>query len=268
MFTKAFGRIASSLKMKISIVTICFNSVDTISDAITSVLSQTYMDVEYIIIDGGSTDGTLEKIYSGCSSADNVIVLSEPDRGIYDAMNKGVALATGDVIGILNSDDFFKNNGILDEVSKRFLERPSLHGLFGGVEFVSPDNLSKTVRAYSSVRFKAWMMRFGFMPPHPGAFLKKSVYENIGYYQTNYRIAADFELLVRAFLVAKIDYKLTDDVFVVMRTGGASTSGLSSNIVSTFEMAKGLSSNSVFSSVFLLLLRLPVKYICQILMKR
>lgn len=244
--------------MRISVITVVFNNVDHISGAIESVLSQDYPLIEHVIIDGGSTDGTIDVIKK---YEDQISVfLSEPDDGIYNAMNKGVALATSDVIGILNSDDFYQNEYVLADVVKVFEQNPGVDMVLGNVDFVSSSNLDHPVRLYSSYNFVPWKMRFGFMPAHPATFIRRSAYEKIGQYKNNYKIAADFEFFVRAFLVRKCKYTKINKTLVRMREGGVSTSGLKSHWVITKEELKALHENGIYSNYLFVLLRLPIKF--------
>ena len=244
--------------MKISIITVCYNSSQFLESAITSVLAQKYSDIEYIVIDGGSDDGTLAilKTYS-----DRIThVISEPDKGIYDAMNKGLALATGDVIGILNSDDFYPHTNVINEVVSAFESSPLADMVLGNVDFVMPSELNKPVRYYSSYSFRPWKMRFGFMPAHPGAFIKKSAYDEIGKYKLGYQIGADFDMFVRLLLVKKMPYFKLNQMLVRMRVGGISTSGFKSYLVSSKEIMRSLKENRIYSNSLFVLLRLPVKF--------
>lgn len=239
-----------------------YNSEATISTTLESVAAQCYPDLEYIIIDGASRDATLARVaqYPGLVKK----LVSEPDRGIYDAMNKGVRYATGDVIGILNSDDYYVDSNVLNEVAVAFASDPSLEVVLGDVDFVADGDLEKPVRSYRAGAFKPWMFRLGLMPPHPAVFVRKSAYDRVGYYKTEYKIAADFDFLVRLLLIDGAHYKSTKKHWVRMRTGGASTSGWRSNVVSTKEMHRALNENGIFSSNLMLLLRLPIKLIRQV----
>ncbi|MFT6989333.1 MAG: glycosyltransferase involved in cell wall biosynthesis [Paraglaciecola sp.] len=244
--------------MKVTVVTVSYNSSAFIRLAIESVLAQNYSNVEYIIIDGNSTDDTLAIVneYSdriGC-------VVSEPDKGIYDAMNKGVELATGDIIGVLNSDDFYSSPDVISEVVNVFKHNEGVALLFGNVDFVSERNLIKPVRKYSSFNFSPWKMRFGFMPAHPATFIKKAVYNEVGLYKVGYKIAADFDMFIRVLVKHKFKYTKIDKTLVRMRLGGASTSGFKSYWVSTKEIARSLNENGVYSNFWFVFLRLPIKF--------
>lgn len=236
-----------------------------IRTAIESVLSQTYTDIEYIVIDGGSTDSTIDIVMEYGDKIAHFI--SEPDRGIYDAMNKGLAMASGDIVGILNSDDFYPHLDVLSDVIKEFKLNPDIDMVLGNVDFVLPKDLKKPIRLYSLAYFTVWKFRFGFMPAHPGAFIKKTAYEQAGMYKLGYKIAADFDMFVRMLLVLQLHYVVLDKVLVRMRVGGVSTSGLASYMMSTKEMVRSLKENNIYSNVLMVLLRLPVKLIQIMLMK-
>jgi len=242
--------------MKISIVTTSFNSADTIKDTIDSVLSQNYENIEYVIADGGSKDGTVEVIKSYTDP--RIRWISEPDKGIYDGMNKGIKMSTGDVVGILNSDDFYKNNDVISSVVNEFADEKT-EAVFGDVRFVNPDNLKKTVRYYSSKNFKPSKFRFGFMPAHPTFFTKKKWFDKLGYYQTDYKIAADYELLIRFLYKHKLAYKYIPLDMIVMRTGGASTRSIKSNYILNKEIVRGCKENGITTFMWLLTFKYFVK---------
>ena len=250
--------------MNVSIITVCFNSEDFLNHAIESILGQD-IEIEYIVIDGASEDNTISIIKTFDGKITHFI--SEPDKGIYDAMNKGLALASGDVIGILNSDDFYPNANVIVDVLQTFADNPSVDMVLGNVDFVLPSDLTKPVRFYSSFNFKPWKMRFGFMPAHPAAFIKRSAYEKVGPYKLGYKIGADFEWFVRAFLVHKLSYVKLNKTFVRMREGGVSTSGLKSYWVSSKDMLRALRENGVYSNLLFVLVRLPIKFAHKVLRK-
>lgn len=242
--------------MKISIITVCFNSQDYITTTIESVLSQTYSNIEYIIVDGNSTDGTLDIIKSYGSKITKWI--SEPDAGIYEAMNKGLRLATGDVVGIVNSDDFFHRKDSL-EIIVNTLVKFGVESVFADIIFVKRDSPDKLVRYFSSASFKPWKMRFGFIPAHPTFFTYKSTYEKYGYYATNFKIAADFELLLRFLFKNKISYKYIQLDLMKMRTGGISTRALNSTITINKENLKAFRLNGFHTNYFFLFSRYFIK---------
>ena len=206
--------------MKISIITVCFNAEDTISDTIQSVLSQDYEDVEYIIVDGKSTDRTLEIIQS---KQKRIQLISERDQGIYDAMNKGINIASGDVIGILNADDVYKNKQVLSEVMNAFKNNVSI--VYGDIEYVNND-LSRVVRKWKAGIFRPGKFKWGWMPPHPGFFMKKSCYQRYGLFNLNLSTSADYELMLRMFEVHKLNYFYIPKIITSMRIGGVSNSSL------------------------------------------
>lgn len=245
--------------MKVSIITVSYNSAETIRDTIESVLEQSYEDIEYIIVDGNSKDETMDIV---TSYGDKVTkVLSEPDKGIYDAMNKGVSLATGDIIGILNSDDFYETNNAIKDVVEHFKTNLEADVAFGDVVFVEPSNLNKVVRYYSSKKFKAAKLRFGWMPPHPATFIKKSAYDKYGLYKLGYKISADYEMFVRLLMVEKVKFARIDRVIVRMRSGGASTDGIKSSLILNQEIVRACRENGVYTNLLLVLLKIPFKLI-------
>jgi len=178
--------------LKISIITVVRNNKKTIKNAIESVLRQTYKDIEYIIIDGASTDGTVEVVKSYGDKISKFV--SESDNGLYDAMNKGIALASGDVVGILNSDDFYIDNGVIERVVKEF-EKSQAGSVFANLVYVKSDNLNKVVRYYDSSHFTPQKFAYGWMPAHPTFFVRRWVYEKYGLFRTDLKIAADFDIL-------------------------------------------------------------------------
>lgn len=252
--------------LKISIITVAYNSAATLGDTLKSVAVQNHPEVEHILVDGGSIDGTSDLVSKNGGHLAKFI--SEPDRGIYDAMNKGLSLATGEIIGLLNSDDFYVRNNVLEEVASIFTANPDLDVVMGSIDFVEGGDLHRVVRRVTANKFSPWMMRFGFMPPHPAVFIRKSTYERIGPYKINYKIAADFELLVRLFLIDRAKYKIVPSLWVRMRTGGASTSGWHSKSVITKEMLMSLSENGIYSSRLILILRLPIKFFKEVFLTR
>lgn len=245
--------------LKVSIITVCFNSEEYIRTAIESVLAQEYENIEYIVIDGQSFDKTVSILNEYSEHIKHIV--SEPDKGIYDAMNKGIALASGDVVGILNSDDFYPHKQVIAKVVRQFICNADVDMVLGNVDFVEPGNLNKVVRFYSSFNFAVWKMRFGFMPAHPATFIKKIAYDKVGSYKLGYQIAADYEMFVRMFFVYKLTFSKLNEALVVMRMGGISSSGIKSNWIITEEILRSLKENSVYSNLFIVLLRLPVKFI-------
>ncbi len=234
--------------MKISILTISFNSAATISDTIKSVRSQDYKEIEYIVVDGSSKDETVNIIRSN----EDVITkwISEPDKGIYEAMNKAMKMAEGEVVGILNSDDFYSDQTIITQVASAFKD-PSIDAVFGDLVFVDPSNLSKVVRTYSSSHWNPKKFAWGFMPAHPTFFVRRKYYEQFGLFKTDYKISADYELLIRFLFVHQLKYKYLPLKMVVMRKGGVSSRNLMSNVILNNEIIRGCRENGIYTNVFM-----------------
>ena len=210
--------------MKISIITVVLNNVNTIVDTINSVLCQKYKNIEYIIIDGGSTDGTLSLLKSRRHQLSALV--SEPDRGIYDAMNKGLKLANGDVIGFLNADDFYCNSEVISKVAREFELDSFLEANYADLIYVDKINTSKSIRYFKSTEFKQGLFLKGWCPPHPTFFVRRSVYEKFGYFNLNYRIASDVDLMMRFLEIHKIKTQYISQTWVKMRMGGTTTKNL------------------------------------------
>lgn len=241
--------------MKVSIITVAYNAEKTIEDSIKSILNQSYADIEYIIVDGCSKDNTTDIIKKYEPKFEGRIKwISEKDKGIYDAMNKGIRMATGDIIGILNSDDFLTSNDIIYTINNNF-ELYNPDAIYGDVHFVNDIDLNKTTRYYSSKIFKRGLMRLGFMPAHPSFYMRRECFDKFGLYKTNYKIAADFEFLLRTIYIGKIRTRYIAKDFVTMRTGGASTSGIRSHKLIMKEHLRAFKENNIYSNMFLLSLR-------------
>ena len=234
--------------MKISIITVCYNSAATLSVAMESVLRQTHPDLEYLVIDGASTDGSKTLIQSFAPKFNGRMRwLSEKDNGMYDAINKGIAMATGDVVGILNADDAFSSCDVVAAVASAFEANSELEATHGDVRFVknatdvSLENFRamKTVRYYSSRHWRPWMLQWGFMPPHPSVYICKTRFEQLGNYAPDYHIAADYALLIRFLRKAKLRSAYLPMCFVDMRVGGKSTRNWRSNLLLNQEIVRG-----------------------------
>ena len=305
--------------MKISIITVCYNSHATLATAIESVLSQTYPDIEHIVVDGGSKDGTVEIIRKYAESSSKVLKfesskvlkceqeksqqvdklnqknfstlalsnfrtefnwISEPDEGMYDAINKGIRMATGDVIGILNADDFLADDGVIEGVANAFLsaENAKIDVVYGDIRFVkecvnsrmrecanevssqaSTNELTnyrtnelaslrsaKTLRYYSAKRWRPWMLQWGYMPPHPGVYIRRELFERWGNYKLGYHIAADYELLIRFLRKEGLIMRYLEACIVGMRPGGKSTKSWRSNVLLNQEIVRGNRENRYF----------------------
>ena len=248
--------------MKVSLITATYNCESIIRNCLVSAAHQSYEKIEHIIIDGGSTDKTLDILSQYESQI--ALVLSEKDQGIYEALNKGIMRASGDVIGILHSDDFFENKNVIADVVQIFKSNPQIPMVIGSVVYVDCNNADKIIRLYSSKKFRAWMLRFGFMPAHTATFIRKDVFQKIGLYNTRYVSAGDFEFFVRAFWLYKIPFFATNQVFVRMRIGGLSSSGVKSYWRSSIEILSALHNYKVYSNFLFIFIRLPIKKINQI----
>lgn len=209
--------------IRISIITVCFNSAATIRETIESVLSQDYKNIEYIIVDGSSTDGTQEIVNDYTSGIAKFI--SEKDKGLYDAMNKGIDLATGDVIGLLNSDDIFAHSHVISRVADIFGQK-NVEIVYGDLYYFRSGFPDKPLRFYLGGQFSLKKISYGLMPPHPTFFIKKSVYEKYGKFDTQYSLSADFDLILRFLGIHKVFFEYLPEVLVKMRMGGKSTSSL------------------------------------------
>ena len=241
--------------MKVSIITVCFNSDRTIEDTIKSIQSQTYSDIEYIVVDGLSKDRTNEVV---SKYGDIVSVhVSEKDSGLYDAMNKGIKLATGDIVGVLNSDDVLADDSVIEKIVAGF-DDESIDATYSDLIYVSQHDLNKLTRLYSSKVFSKRMMKFGIMLPHPTFYVRKKCYETLGLYKVDYRVAADFELLAR-FMSKGIKSRRLPFISVKMREGGISSSGLLWRVHQNFEIVRACRENGIYTNIFFVMLKLPYK---------
>ena len=232
---------------KVSIITVCYNSINNIQRVFESINSQNYPNIEYIVIDGGSTDGTVEVIEEFSDKISKFV--SEPDSGIYDALNKGIEISSGEVIAILHSDDEYCNKNVVSDVMSHMIGSKSE---FCFSDAVIVDNSSgKILRYYMANYFSKWMFRIGWMPPHPTCFIKRSLFDEFGLYSTDYKIAGDFDLLVRFFYGRKIRWSYLNQVSIKMSGGGVSNSGWKSKRLIFNEISRSLKSNGIWSlSIF------------------
>lgn len=226
--------------MKISIITVSYNSSKTIAETLKSVQNQSYKNIEYIVIDGASTDNTANiiKKFKGIIS----YWVSEPDKGLYDAINKGIQKATGDYVGIINSDDVFFENDTIAKIAMFLSENPDLDAVTGDI--VQHKN-NRIIRKYSSENWTPEKLKRGFMPPHPSIFIKTKLFGELGYYREDYKIGADYELIIRFFLKNKISYLHSGITTTCMMVGGASSSGLKSYKTITSEIKKAFEYNDI-----------------------
>ena len=251
--------------MKVSIITVSFNSAKTIADTIDSVLSQDFPEIEYIIVDGCSTDGTVDIIRQNENCISQWV--SEKDQGMYDAMNKGIAMATGDVIGILNSDDVYMNTHVVSDLM-HLMQSQNTEVVFADLILVDSSNQNKVIRYYDSGRFHPSKFKFGWMPAHPTVFVKRELYQRVGKFSTTYQIAADYEMLIRMLAIEKASYAYYPKPVVRMRSGGASTSGVSRNWILNQEIIRACKENGIYTNLFMLLLKVPAKLWDRLLPKR
>ena len=242
--------------MKVSIITVSFNSAKTIADTIDSVLSQDFPEIEYIIVDGCSTDGTVDIIRQNENRISQWV--SEKDQGMYDAMNKGIAMATGDVIGILNSDDVYMNTHVVSDLM-HLMQFQNTEVVFADLILVDSSNQNRIIRYYDSGRFHPSKFKFGWMPAHPTVFVKRELYQRVGKFSTTYQIAADYEMLIRMLAIEKASYAYYPKPVVRMRSGGASTSGISRNWILNQEIIRACKENGIYTNLFMLLLKVPAK---------
>ena len=244
--------------MKVSIITVTYNSIKTIERTILSVLNQSYKDIEYILIDGNSDDGTINIIKSYEYRINKFI--SENDKGIYDAMNKGLEIASGDIICFLNSDDIYSNNFIISEVISQFNENTNIDIIYGDIFFFR-DNIDKIVRYYSSKHFNYKKLKFGLMPAHQAMFIKKTIFTNYGNFSLNYKIAGDFDWVARVFKNNQINYKYIPVVLVRMQVGGISTNGLKSKITIFLETMRSCKNNDIKTNYIFLFMKYIFKLV-------
>lgn len=246
-------------EIMISIITATYNSAETINDTIKSVLCQTNKDFEYIIVDGGSTDETIDIVKSYESEFSGRLKwVSEKDKGIYDAMNKGIKMASGDIIGILNSDDYYTSDDILQTIADAF-KCQNVDAIYGDIHFIKDGVPDKCVRYYSSRLFSPFWLRFGFMPAHPSFYCKRDVFDKSGLYRLDYKIGSDYEMMVRLFRKHKISSRYVPKDFVTMRTGGASNSNLQSRLTLIKEDVKACRDNGIYTNELFICLKFLYK---------
>lgn len=206
--------------MKISVITVCFNSAHTIADTMRSVVGQTHADIEHIVVDGASSDDTLAVVRSFESPM--LRIVSEPDQGIYDAMNKGISLATGDLVGFLNADDMFSSSQTIAAIAAAAALEPRVDAVYGDLEYVSRDRPSRVLRYWRSGPFSSARLRYGWMPPHPTFYLRRATLQRLGRFDLRLQVAADYDFMLRCLIEPGIRVSYIPEVLVRMRTGGVS----------------------------------------------
>jgi glycosyltransferase involved in cell wall biosynthesis len=249
--------------MKISIVTVCLNSDETIEDTIKSVLNQSYDDIEHIIVDGESSDGTLSIIEKYRDKISKYV--SEPDKGLYDAMNKGIKLVTGDVVGFLNADDFYANNDVIKKIAG-VIQDKDVDCCYGDLEYVSPDNPDKTIRRWKSQSYRNGLFRQGWHPPHPTFFAQKNAFDKYGTFDLNYSIGADYELMLRFLQKYNMKTEYIPHVLVKMRNGGKSNKNMRQIIKANIECYRAWKKNGLKVTP-LIMLNKPASKLVQFLKK-
>lgn len=242
--------------MKVSIITVCYNSEEFIKDAIDSVLSQSYSNIEYIIIDGNSTDRTIDIVKSYGSKISKFI--SEKDKGIYDAMNKGISLSSGEIVAILNSDDFYTGPNVISNIVACF-QTYNPDGIYGDLDVVFRDNTKRVKRKYLADKFSAKSLEFGIMPGHATIFLKRELFDKFGMYKLNYPISADFELIVRYLIKGGIKLHYLPQIVIKARTGGVSDNSIITKIKISKEIKRACKENGLATSMVKINLRILIK---------
>lgn len=235
--------------MKISIITVCYNAAETIQVCLNSVSTQSYHDIEHIIIDGASTDATLKNVHQISSHAS---IISEPDNGIYDAMNKGILSATGEIIGILNADDLYAHSHVLEDIIKLFQDT-SVDACFGDLVYVNRQKTDQIIRYWKSKPYHSGLFEKGWMPPHPTFFVRRKIYNQLGLFDLNFNIAADVELLMRFIAKHKIKTAYLPQILVKMRVGGTTNKSWTNIIKQNLEIYKAAHKNGLKLSPFFIL---------------
>jgi glycosyltransferase involved in cell wall biosynthesis len=248
--------------MKISIITACYNSAATIRDTLQSIEMQDYSDIEHIIIDGASTDETLDIVgqFPHVSK-----VISGKDKGIYDAMNKGIQVATGEVVGILNSDDVYVDSQAISKVITTF-NRSSADAIYADLQYVKYEDLSKVTRTWRSGRFSKRKFYFGWMPPHPTFFVRKNVYDKLGNFNCNLRSAADYEFILRVLFKNNMRVEYIPEVLVKMRIGGTSNASLKNRLRANREDREAWRLNNIRPYFFTIPFK-PLRKVLQFIKK-
>lgn len=246
--------------MKVSIVTAVYNRVATVADTIESVLNQSYKNIEYIVVDGMSSDGTQEVVAKYADRIDRHV--REKDHGIYDALNKGIRLATGDIVGLLHADDFFADTEVISRIVATFDNYPETMGTYGDLNYVDAKDKSRLIRRWRSGDYQPQKFRTGWMPPHPTVYLRRKCYLDHGLFRDDFKLAADYELLLRMMFVHRIPIRYIPKTLVCMRVGGKSNASLANRLTANREDARAWKVNGLHPPVGLRILK-PLRKLSQ-----
>jgi glycosyltransferase involved in cell wall biosynthesis len=228
--------------MKISIITAVLNRAATIGEAIDSVRAQTWRNVEHVIQDGGSNDSTLE--IARDRAASNALIVSEPDRGIYDAINRGIIRSTGDIIGLMHSDDVYANMDVLSKIAEKF-EDKKIDGVYGDLNYVLDMNSKNPIRYWKSGEYNRSLLKIGWMPPHPTLYLRREVFDRLGLYDTSFHISGDYDAILRYLVKGNISLAYIPEVLVKMRIGGESNRSIERIFLKSREDFRAIRNNGV-----------------------
>jgi glycosyltransferase involved in cell wall biosynthesis len=247
------------LYMTVTVITVARNAAGTIGEAVASVAAQRHKAIEHLLIDGASTDNTVEEARAASQRLTKIV--SEPDAGIYDAMNKGLRLATGDVVGFLNADDLYAHAGVLARVAEVMAADPQIEACYSDLDYVDRSNPERVVRRWRSATFVPGLFARGWVPPHPTVYFRRAVLDRIGIFDTQYRLAADFEYLLRAFEIHRVCSRYVPEVWVKMRLGGATNKSVKNIFRGNHEIALALRTHRIgwppFTQVCRMLRRVP-----------
>lgn len=253
---QASDGLAQSVRGRVTVVTVCLNAANHIVDCVKSVADQTYHDIEHIVIDGGSRDATVD--LARANARPGAVVLSGPDDGLYDAMNKGIALASGEFIALLNADDRYNGPDVIERVVGAF-RTEDCDAVIGDVEFFAADEPTRVVRRYDSGRFRPERIGFGVMPAHPATILTAEAYSRVGFYDKSYSIAADYDFIARAFVTHRLSYTYLPEVFVRMTAGGLSNRSFRSAQTISREMLAACRKHGISTNRWKIWSRIPAK---------
>lgn len=254
--TKDIAKVSARNNPLVTVITVAFNGAATLEQTICSVVGQSYTNIEHIIIDGGSTDPSLGILRKYEGHIDYWI--SEKDAGIYDAMNKGLALAGGDIICFLNADDMYAHESVLTQVTDIMVAQ-GLDALYGDVVFFKSDSPEKVIRRYRSHHFHPNKIAYGWMPPHPALFVRRIIFDRVGKFRNDYQIAGDFEFVVRAFRQSDLRYQYLPEILVKMLIGGISTSGWRNRLLLNKEVLRACRENNIQTNMLKILCKYPAK---------